>query len=90
MAAFMDESAIDVDAVADSVIEGLAEESFLILPHPEVAQYILNKAGDYDRFNWGAASSGPITDDLDQSASRRHRTGPAGVPGDDRPTVGRR
>ena len=49
----MDESAINVDKVADSVIEGLADERFLILPHPEVAQYILNKAGDYDRWLGG-------------------------------------
>jgi len=28
-----------VEQVADSVIEGLAAERFLILPHPEVAEY---------------------------------------------------
>ncbi len=53
MEAFMDQSVIDVDAVADAVIQGLADEQFLILPHPEVAQYILNKAGDYDRWLGG-------------------------------------
>ena len=36
--------------VADSVIKGLAEESFLILPHPEVKTYFQRKASDYDRW----------------------------------------
>lgn len=36
--------------VAESVIQGLAEESFLILPHPEVKTYFQRKASDYDRW----------------------------------------
>jgi hypothetical protein len=32
------------------VVKGLASEKFLILPHPEVAQYIVNKAENYDRW----------------------------------------
>lgn len=43
-------SAIEPEAVADAVIRGLADECFLILPHPEVAQYFQRKAGDYDRW----------------------------------------
>lgn len=46
----LDDSAIEADAVADAVIEGLADERFLILPHPEVAEYVRRKAGDYDRW----------------------------------------
>jgi NAD(P)-dependent dehydrogenase (short-subunit alcohol dehydrogenase family) len=38
------------DAVAEAVIEGLAEERFLILPHPEVAKYYHNRVTDTDRW----------------------------------------
>ena len=41
------------EQVAESVIEGLAAESFLILPHPEVEQYRQNKAANYDRWLGG-------------------------------------
>jgi NAD(P)-dependent dehydrogenase (short-subunit alcohol dehydrogenase family) len=36
--------------VAQSVVDGLADERFLILPHPEVATYFQRKAGDYSRW----------------------------------------
>jgi hypothetical protein len=38
------------EEVAEVVVAGLREESFLILPHPEVAEYFQRKAGDYDRW----------------------------------------
>ena len=41
------------DAVAESVVEGLAAETFLILPHPIVLSYMQRKAGDYDRWLGG-------------------------------------
>jgi NAD(P)-dependent dehydrogenase (short-subunit alcohol dehydrogenase family) len=51
--ALLDPLAIEPEAVADAVVAGLAEESFLILPHPEVAQYFQNKANDYERWIGG-------------------------------------
>ncbi len=44
---------IEPEEAADCVIEGLADERFLILPHPEVATYMQRKAGDYDRWLGG-------------------------------------
>ncbi len=38
------------EAVADCVVRGLEAESFLILPHPEVAEYMKRKAGDPERW----------------------------------------
>lgn len=38
------------DAVAGVILEGVAQEKFLILPHPEVAQFIRFKTADYDRW----------------------------------------
>ncbi|NRB34589.1 MAG: SDR family oxidoreductase [Rhodobacteraceae bacterium] len=39
--------------VAQAVVDGLAAEQFLILPHPQVGEYIKLKAGDYDRWLGG-------------------------------------
>lgn len=39
---------LEPDEVAEVVVRGLAEERFLILPHPEVGRYFLNKASDYE------------------------------------------
>lgn len=41
---------IGPDAVADAVVEGLADERFLILPHPEVAEYVRRKGNDVERW----------------------------------------
>ena len=41
------------DEVAESVIEGLAAENFLILPHAEVLTYMQRKTADYDRWLGG-------------------------------------
>ena len=37
----------------DAVVETLREERFLVLPHPEVAEYIKRKTSDYDRWLTG-------------------------------------
>jgi NAD(P)-dependent dehydrogenase (short-subunit alcohol dehydrogenase family) len=41
---------LEPEQVADTVVEGLAAERFLILPHPEVATFQQRKAADPDRW----------------------------------------
>jgi NAD(P)-dependent dehydrogenase (short-subunit alcohol dehydrogenase family) len=41
---------LEPEDVADAVVEGMADERFLILPHPEVAEYIRRKADDPGRW----------------------------------------
>jgi NAD(P)-dependent dehydrogenase (short-subunit alcohol dehydrogenase family) len=41
---------LEPEDVAGTVVEGLAAERFLILPHPRVADYFRRKAEDYDRW----------------------------------------
>ena len=50
IAAWVRQATIEPEDVADVVIEGLRQESFLILPHPEVGEFFLRKATDYDRW----------------------------------------
>lgn len=47
---FLNPGAIEPEDVAEAVVKGLDEEQFLILPHPEVAEYVRRKANDYDRW----------------------------------------
>jgi NAD(P)-dependent dehydrogenase (short-subunit alcohol dehydrogenase family) len=47
---FLRREAITPAQVADSVIEGLAAERFLILPHPVMAEYVVRRATDHDRW----------------------------------------
>ncbi len=44
------QGAIEPEDVADAVVEGLRAERFLILPHPEVADYLRRKVEDPDRW----------------------------------------
>jgi NAD(P)-dependent dehydrogenase (short-subunit alcohol dehydrogenase family) len=55
---------LEPEDVADSVAEGLADDRFLILPHPEVATFEQRRAGDRERWLSGmqklqASLSGP-------------------------------
>jgi NAD(P)-dependent dehydrogenase (short-subunit alcohol dehydrogenase family) len=43
-------SALTPEQVVDAVIQGMAEERFLILPHPDVAVYFQNRAIDHERW----------------------------------------
>jgi NAD(P)-dependent dehydrogenase (short-subunit alcohol dehydrogenase family) len=47
---FLQDGALEPEQVAGDVVKGIAEERFLILPHPEVAEYVARKAGDRDRW----------------------------------------
>lgn len=44
---------IEPEQVAEAVVEALAQERFLVLPHPEVLDYFRNKADDYGRWIGG-------------------------------------
>jgi NAD(P)-dependent dehydrogenase (short-subunit alcohol dehydrogenase family) len=46
-------SAITTDVLADAVVRGLADGGFLILPHPEVADYYTARAAQTDRWIGG-------------------------------------
>ena len=47
---FLTAGALEPDAVAEIVVQGIKDERFLILPHPEVAEFVRRKADDYDRW----------------------------------------
>ena len=44
------QGAIEPEELAEAVVAGLRDERFLILPHPEVAEYVRRKAEDPDRW----------------------------------------
>ena len=44
---------MEPEVLAGFVIDGLREERFLILPHPEVLEYMRRKTDDYDRWIGG-------------------------------------
>ncbi len=41
---------LEPEQVSDSVVRGLGDERFLILPHPEVLTFFQRKGSDYDRW----------------------------------------
>jgi NAD(P)-dependent dehydrogenase (short-subunit alcohol dehydrogenase family) len=56
--------AIGADEVAGTVVEGIREENFLILPHPIVLDYFQRKALDYDHWIAGMqALNSQMTDE---------------------------
>jgi hypothetical protein len=46
----LEPEAIEPDELANVVVEGLGDERFLILPHPEVADYLRGKGDDPERW----------------------------------------
>ncbi len=47
------DGALSPEAVAADIVKVMAEERFLILPHPTVLDYMRNKTADYDRWIGG-------------------------------------
>ncbi len=47
---FLLDTALEPEQVAEVVVQGLKAEQFLILPHPEVAEFVRRRAGDHDRW----------------------------------------
>ena len=48
--ALLSPEAIEPDDVAEAVVRGMEKEEFLILPHPQVREYMARKAADRDRW----------------------------------------
>ncbi|GMA85803.1 hypothetical protein GCM10025868_10530 [Angustibacter aerolatus] len=46
--ALLGPDAVDVEVVGDAVLHALGTGEFLVLPHPEVADYVRAKAADVD------------------------------------------
>jgi len=44
---------LSAEAVADEIVKVMADEKFLVLPHPEVLTYLRGKTADYDRWLGG-------------------------------------
>ncbi|MBY4896996.1 SDR family oxidoreductase [Cupriavidus sp. AU9028] len=47
---FLQEGSVTAEHVAQVTLEGVRDERFLILPHPEVLEYYRRKGQDYDRW----------------------------------------
>ena len=50
---FLTEGSVSAEQVADDVIAAMRDERFLVLPHPEVHDYMHRKADDVDRWLGG-------------------------------------
>ena len=50
---FLDPDAIEPEEVAEVVVEAIRDERFLVLPHPEVAEYSARRGQDHDRWLGG-------------------------------------
>ncbi|GAB3136532.1 SDR family oxidoreductase [Micromonospora sonneratiae] len=48
--ALLDDGALTADEVADSVLEAMTDDRFLVLPHAEVRDFYLRRAADPDRW----------------------------------------
>ena len=64
--------AISADVAAQSIIDGMRAEQFLILPHPEVAEFRKLKSDDYDRWLRGMQR---LRQKLTRRGGRRQNSG---------------
>ena len=62
--ALLSPEAIEPEEVAEAVVRGMAKEEFLILPHPQVREYMGRKAADRDRWIAGMQRLGRKLEDL--------------------------
>jgi hypothetical protein len=58
------------DQVAAAVVEGIRDERFLILPHPEVATFEQRRAADRDRWLAGMRRLSAALEDAADAADR--------------------
>jgi len=65
---------LDPEDVADAVVDALADGRFLILPHPEVAEFERRRAADRDRWLAGMRRVRARLRAPDPSADRRERS----------------
>jgi NAD(P)-dependent dehydrogenase (short-subunit alcohol dehydrogenase family) len=50
---FLQDGSVSAEQVADDVLDAMRAERFLVLPHPEVLDYLRRKAADVDRWLGG-------------------------------------
>ncbi|MEE2775624.1 MAG: short-chain dehydrogenase, partial [Acidobacteriota bacterium] len=50
---FLVKGSVSPQEAAECVVQGIDAEHFLILPHPEVAEFFRRKGADYDRWLGG-------------------------------------
>lgn len=68
---FLMPDAMEPSDVADFVVDGLTDERFLILPHPEVAEYFRRRADDHERWLRGMRRlRGQVAEVLEQAGDR--------------------
>jgi NAD(P)-dependent dehydrogenase (short-subunit alcohol dehydrogenase family) len=66
---FLLAGALSVEEVAEVVVQGLAEERFLILPHPEVAEFMRRRGEDHERWLRGMRKLNAIALGKERSSS---------------------
>jgi len=64
----LQDDAIEPEQVADAMVDGLRDGSFLILPHPEVGRYYAARATDTDRWLAGMRKLQRHIDDAEEQS----------------------